>query len=239
MILQAKAKIFLQEERGVTETDWFRTLNTFNAGKYISEHKAAFGDLYLWNEETLAGTRSLVMHTDISSWIIFIPLVGEIDYKDIHSRNSTVRAGQVQVHWVPANTTFQVTNTYENEMVNFLQVWLRSDGNHPVKDPVISGFSVDDNTNHLVNGGSSQLSGEKFPFYIRVGKFRGRAEGHYTLHDPSHGVFAFVVQGAFEIQSRLLHARDGLALWDLNEIEFEALSNEAILVLLELPFKAG
>jgi len=51
-------------------------------------------------------------------------------------------------------------------------------------------------------------------------------------------VFAFVIQGAFviqeafEVQGRLLHARDGLGLWDdTNLIKLEALSNDAIVLL--------
>jgi len=37
------------------------------------------------------------------------------------------------------------------------------------------------------------------------------------------------------VQHRLLHARDGLVLWDAKEIEMEALSNDAIILLLEIP----
>jgi len=44
----------------------------------------------------------------------------------------------------------------------------------------------------------------------------------------------FVLEGAFEAEGRLLHSRDGLALWDTNEIEIEALSNDAIILLIEI-----
>jgi len=37
----------------------------------------------------------------------------------------------------------------------------------------------------------------------------------------------------FEAEGRLLHERDGLALWDTVEIEMEALSNDAIILLIE------
>lgn len=36
------------------------------------------------------------------------------------------------------------------------------------------------------------------------------------------------------MQNRLLEARDGLGLWNVDEIEFEALSNEAVLLILEI-----
>jgi len=45
------------------------------------------------------------------------------------------------------------------------------------------------------------------------------------------------IEGAFEIQGTLLHARDGLALCGTDEVEVEALSNDAIVLLIELPFR--
>ena len=44
----------------------------------------------------------------------------------------------------------------------------------------------------------------------------------------------FVIHGAFEVENRLLESRDGLAIWNTDRIELEALSNEAILLLLEI-----
>jgi len=46
-------------------------------------------------------------------------------------------------------------------------------------------------------------------------------------------VYVFVIEGAFEVQNRLLHARDGLSLSSATEVEFEALSNDAMLLILE------
>ncbi len=48
-------------------------------------------------------------------------------------------------------------------------------------------------------------------------------------------MFVFVVLCAFEVRGRLLQVRDGLGLWnDTNNIELEALSNNAIILLIEL-----
>jgi redox-sensitive bicupin YhaK (pirin superfamily) len=49
----------------------------------------------------------------------------------------------------------------------------------------------------------------------------------------------YVIEGAFEVQYRLLHARDGLALWEAERVEWEALSNDAILLVLEVPLLDG
>ena len=75
------------------------------------------------------------------------------------------------------------------------------------------------------------------PFTVSIGKFSGRGETIYKLPNRNSGLFAFVIEGAFEVEGRLLHARDGLTLWETEEAEMEALSNDAIVLLIELPLK--
>ena len=74
-------------------------------------------------------------------------------------------------------------------------------------------------------------------FHLHFGVFDGRREAEYRLENPENGIFAFVINGAFELENRLLEARDGLALWDTDKLELEALSENAILLLLEVPLE--
>jgi len=76
--------------------------------------------------------------------------------------------------------------------------------------------------------------GDALPCRASLGRFTGRAEAEYHLRRPGAGFFAFVLAGAFEIAGRLLHANDGLALWDTGTVEVEALSNDALLLVLEV-----
>jgi quercetin 2,3-dioxygenase len=46
--------------------------------------------------------------------------------------------------------------------------------------------------------------------------------------------FIFVIDGVFEVQNRLLHRRDALLLPAPEKLEFEALSEGAILLVLEI-----
>ncbi len=62
-------------------------------------------------------------------------------------------------------------------------------------------------------------------------------KGKQDTSNASDNVFSnsLANQGAFEVQGRLLHARNGLGLWDdTNLLELEALSNDAIVLLVEL-----
>lgn len=70
---------------------------------------------------------------------------------------------------------------------------------------------------------------------VSIGKFTGRHDVVYTPANPHNRLFVYVIDGAFEVQGRLLHPRDGLGLWDEpDNIELEALSNDAIVLLIEL-----
>lgn len=72
------------------------------------------------------------------------------------------------------------------------------------------------------------------PFRNYIGMFDGRREAEYSLEDQEKNIFGIVINGAFEVQNRLLESRDALQLFDIQTLEFEALSNNAILMFFEL-----
>jgi hypothetical protein len=69
---------------------------------------------------------------------------------------------------------------------------------------------------------------------VLIGKYDGRAEGTYLAQKPARCVCIFVIEGAFEIQNRLVQPRDGLALWNVDEMVFEVHSQDAVLMVVEL-----
>jgi len=233
MIRQSKGKMFLADERGLNETEWFRSQNTFNFGKYFSEHKHPFGNIYVVNDDTLDGGHSLRMIIEEHSYVILLPVAGAIEYKDNLGNQNLIAAGQIQVLDLAKDAIIEVTNPFKEGLVNFLQIWIRAD---KVKETATSDLLTYDVNKYLdslikifpENSGTSSL-----PFTVSIGKFSGREETTYKLASESSGLFVFVIEGAFELEGRLLHARDGLALWEIEEVELEALSNDAIILLIE------
>jgi quercetin 2,3-dioxygenase len=230
MVQQNKGKIFLAEERGHHEIDWFRSFNTFNFGQYQQEHKLPFGPLYVLNDDTLAGGKSISMTFEADSVIVLIPVVGTIAYTDSAGHASYISAGECQLYTTPKGSTIHIGNPYHDELVNFLQIWFYSSGNETELTLQVTLFDLVNNTNQLV---AIPISHPHIK--LAIGKYNGRGESVYQLSHPQNGLFAFVIQGAFEVQYRLLQPRDGLALWEASEIELEALSNEAIILVMEMP----
>jgi quercetin 2,3-dioxygenase len=235
MIQQAKAKIFLAEERGLNENSSFRSLHTLNYGKYFNAYKTPFNDIYVINDDTLDGGQSLSMLVQEYSFIILLPVVGAIAYKDSLGNETMIAAGQVQINNISKGVTIQITNPFKENQVNFLQVWIKA---VPVTAPAISfldAYDVNNNMDKLVNISPQHINEPALPFTAAVGKFNGRGETTYQVQDNKSALFVFVLEGAFEVEGRLLHARDGLALWETTTVEMEALSNDAILLLIETP----
>lgn len=231
MKIQAKGKIFLADERGLNETEWFRSLNVFNFGKYNNEHKQPFGNLYLLNDDMLAGDRSSNMLIEDDSYVILLPVSGAIVFKKQGHHSSLVAAGQVLVHFLHAGETFEISNPFKKDTVNFLQIWIKTDKKDKFGTGALTYENVNNKINQLVKIFPGKALANDLSFSISVGKFSGRGE---TTYIPSNnGCFLFVLNGAFEAAGRLLHERDGLALWDTNEIEMEALSNDAMVLLID------
>ncbi|MGZ8556780.1 MAG: hypothetical protein ACXWWC_00525 [Chitinophagaceae bacterium] len=97
MIHQSKAKMFLADDRGLNETAWFRTLHTFNFGKYFNEHKQPFGDLYVVNDDILDADHSLSMSIEEYSYVILLPVTGAIAVKDSSGNDNFIAAGQLEI----------------------------------------------------------------------------------------------------------------------------------------------
>lgn len=231
MVPQHKAKIFLADERGHTELNGFRSYNTFNFGTYQREHKTPFGPLCVVNDDTLAGGKSIQLSVEEDMDVLLLPVVGAVTYNDNVGHSIIIEAGECQVFAAPKGTSYTIANPYEEELVNFVQVWIKRPAVATDDWPHVYPFDLNNNKDQELPIHTDAAASIKYS----IGKYTGRHESVYNLTDPGNGLFVFVIEGAFEVQYRLLHARDGLALWEVEEVEWEALSNDAILLVLEFP----
>lgn len=230
---QTPGKIFLAEQRGLLETTTFRRYCTFRFGTYTDEHKAPFGGLLAVNEETLAPGQAVALPASAAAWVLVLPLLGAVRAGTSGAGATQVEVEEIWVGTVPAGGTLHLLNPYETDPVCCLHVWVGV-GASPVP---ASGQTLAFEATHLTNQLLELLpstTGSTLPGRASLGRFAGRTEAEYRLHQPEAGFFAFVLAGAFEIAGRLLHANDGLALWNTPTVEVEALSNDALLLVLEV-----
>ena len=68
-----------------------------------------------------------------------------------------------------------------------------------------------------------------------IGIYENTKDGKYSLANPEHGIFAFVISGSFEFEHRLIETKDGLSISGITEVTFKALSENAVLLVFEIP----
>ncbi len=234
MIRQSPAKIFLADQRAMNETRSFRSFQLLDSKTGYDPGKQHFGELVSFNDTLLAPGQSLQVSPAHAGTLILLPLYGAVEWKTECSEPLLLAASQVLNIQVQDGKTFHLKNPFKDTVVNYLDIRLDNQSDAKTDHTLVE---MDLNTfmNVMVQVlAGDQLSGEYWR--ISLGKFSGRGETVYERRDPENGIFVFVIEGAFEVEGRLLHSRDGLALWDTDTAEIEALSNDAILLILENRF---
>nr|WP_322625928.1 hypothetical protein [uncultured Flavobacterium sp.] len=223
MIRQNPARIYKAQQRGLYENSNHRWEATFNFESYQDASRSPFGALQILNDETLGPKQQLTRNVENGN-ILLIPLVGALEYS-LNGEIAYVETNEAT--WLPAEGNLILRNPYEEELINFLYI-------------VFSHSIVTEAETLSINLDSrNSLNPFSLPGSIKakMGLFDGRQEALYPIQNPNNGLFVFVIAGAFEVQGRLLEHRDGLALWQLEEADMEALSENAVLLLFELPIR--
>ncbi len=222
-------KIFLADQRGLVETADFRRFSTFSFGSFQHAHKQPLGRLRALNEETLAGGGTLTLPVPEATHLVLLPITGAVALRLPGGATLLVEVEEIQVVTLPAGSTVELSNPYPDELITLLHIWLQAEPTDAVLLAPSGAFSFASLANQLV---PLLPPGLARPFTVSLGRFAGRHEAACAV-PPGQLLFAFVLAGAFEAAGRLLHEKDGLALWDAPApIEIEALSNDALLLVL-------
>jgi quercetin 2,3-dioxygenase len=230
MIVQIPAQMYKSETRGLFKSEKHNCFATFNFGHCQDLSRKPFGSLQILNEIILAPQQSVARVIKEKTNVIILPLFGGIEYKDNLGNEEFLRVEQIQITGADDVMSFEISNPYENENVSYLQIDFQMD-EQQFKNCFQQSEIDFNNRNKLI----PLFEIEKTIGFIGV--FDGRKEGFYSLKNPENGIFVFIINGAFEVENRLLEAKDGLSMKEINRIEWEALSENAILLVFEVSLK--
>lgn len=225
MTPQSPAKIYKAQQRGLAQCSQKRLYATFNFEDYNENSRLPFGSLNVLNEETLAPNHTLIRELQNNTSILLIPLTGALQYNLGTNVSVTIVPGEIAFIPAAANAV-TLTNPYEDGLINYLYLTFKDA--EFLQDTHVRTVNLEErNVLHEF------ISKDSIRGFMAI--FDGRREAIYKLKKPANGLFFFVINGAFEVQGRLLEERDGLALWDTNEADMEALSENAIILVFEVP----
>lgn len=230
MIVQTQAKIFLADEHGLVETTSFRNRSLFNYDSQYNLHREQFEGFYLLNDYTLVAGARLQINFSEDSFVLLLPVVGAVQYGNGKQKEQLVMAGQSMMLEKKAGDGIELVNVFEEELANVLVLAFKA-GDDQLPSGFIYDYDVNEKPGDVVRAVSKRY---ELPATLSVGKFSGRDETIYNTEQLLANVFVFVLEGAFEVEGRLLHPRDGLALWQTSSVEMEALSNDALIMVVEM-----
>ena len=217
-MLQTEGIIYLSEKRECFQTETFRSYITLPN----SESTSSFSSLIKFADNTLAAQKASMLLADDDYVVMLLPLVGavEIFYQN---ENKIVNSGELAYFSVKNQDEIVIQNPYEIELINYLEIWIKPKRKMPYGQYFYK-FDLEKNANSLFQITENQLVEKVF-----IGKFGGRKEGSLLIEKSA---FVFIINGAFEVQNRLIESRSALLLWDLNELEFEGLASENIILII-------
>jgi quercetin 2,3-dioxygenase len=221
MIHQAPAQLYTASKRGHFENACQRWQATLNFEGYQEASRKPVGQLSVCNDETLGPNETLI-RTGKNQTVLLLPMVGAVAYI---VDGKTLYAEPNEAAWIPLDGDIILKNPYEDALVSFL--YLVFNEAH-IEEPDTVSINLAER-NVLV---PFSLPGNP---RAKMGLFDGRAEALYTVKDMGNIIFVYVISGAFEVNGRLLEERDALALYETTEGDMEALSENALIILLELP----
>ncbi|MBK8670163.1 MAG: pirin family protein [Saprospiraceae bacterium] len=226
------------ETRGHANHGWLDSHHTFSFANYYNPDRMHFGVLRVLNDDVVSGGMGFGTHPHDNMEIISIPLEGDLEHKDSMGNVAVIKNGDIQVMSAGTGIQHSEKNKSQAKQVKFLQIWV-----FPNKKNVTPRYDqltlvAKDRHNKLQQILSPNADDEGVwihqDAWFHLGTLdKGNAQ-KYTLKKKGNGVYAFVINGNITIEGQNLASRDGLGIWNQDEINLTAMSNAEIL-LMEVP----
>lgn len=227
--------------RGHANHGWLNSFHTFSFANYYDPERIHFGALRVLNDDTVAGGGGFGTHPHDNMEIISIPLSGDLEHKDSTGTHGVIRHGEVQVMSAGTGVKHSEFNKNEDIPVKFLQIWVfpKEKGVKPRYQQASFDFqSKKDSLQQIV---SPSVDDDGLWIHqnawFNIGVFGKGTALDYELHSPENGVYVFVIEDSFVVNGQTLEKRDGLGIWEVNALSLESLSDDAEVLLMEVPME--
>ncbi len=226
--------------RGHANHGWLDSYHSFSFASYYNPERMGFGLLRVLNDDTVAPGMGFGAHPHDNMEIVSIPLAGALAHKDSTGNEKTIQTNEVQIMSAGTGLTHSEYNHSKTEPVKFLQIWVFPKERDIAPRYEQKAFNPADRQNKLQTVVSPNKGSEAIwinqDAWFTLGSLKQGFSEVYKLHNTTHGVYAFVLEGEVEIDGEKLSKRDGMGISDTSSIEIKA-DGDAELLLMEVPMK--
>ena len=237
--VMAKTILHKAETRGHSNHGWLDSYHTFSFAEYNNPERIHFGALRVLNDDRVEAGMGFGTHPHDNMEIISIPLSGDLEHKDSMGNVAVIKNGDIQVMSAGTGIQHSEYNKSKENVVRFLQIWL-----FPNKKNVTPRYgqitlNVNDRHNKLQQIVSPNVDDEGIwvhqNAWFHLGHFDKDFTSVYSSKLKGNGIYAFVIEGDFIIEDINLKKRDGLGIWDTDKIKIIANSQDAEILIMEVP----
>ena len=235
----AQAILHKAETRGDANHGWLHSRHTFSFADYYDPDRMHFGALRVLNDDRVEAGMGFGTHPHENMEIVSIPLEGDLEHKDSMGNISVIKSGDVQVMSAGTGITHSEYNKNKDRVVKFLQIWVIPNKNNvkPRYDQITLINSDRHNTLQQILSPNADDAGVWIyqDAWFHLGQFDKGVSTSYTIKKKGNGVYAFIIKGDVSIEGNNLNERDGLGIWDAEKISIKANSQDAEVLLMEVP----
>jgi len=233
-----KKIIHRAEERGYADHGWLKAHHSFSFANYHDPGKVHFGELRVFNDDSIAPGMGFGKHPHDNMEIVTIPLSGAVKHGDSMGNQGIINAGDVQIMSAGTGIVHSEFNASATEFLNLFQIWVfpKVRNIEPRYDQKT--FSaVDRKGKFQVLVSPDKEDGSMWVnqdvWFVR-GDFSKGSEVSYAPKLKGNGLYLMVITGEVEVAGETLKKRDAIGLWDLEKAEIK-INSDAELLIIDVP----
>lgn len=237
--IMANTILHKADTRGYANHGWLKSHHTFSFANYYNPERVHFGVLRVLNDDQVAAGRGFGTHPHDNMEIISIPLEGDLEHKDSMNNVAVIKKGDIQVMSAGTGVYHSEYNRNSDKETKFLQIWVFPNKKNVTPRYDQMSLDIADRRNRLQQVLSPNPEDEGVwihqDAWFHIGTFDADTSTNYDIKRQGNGVYAFILKGDFEIDGQTVNQRDGLGIWNTKSIALKALTQDAEILLMDVP----
>jgi redox-sensitive bicupin YhaK (pirin superfamily) len=226
--------------RGHADHGWLNAYHSFSFASWYNPDRVQFGMLRVLNDDTVAAGMGFGTHPHDNMEIITIPLEGDLAHKDSMGNTEVIKTGDVQVMSAGTGIQHSEFNPNADQHTKLFQIWVFPKYRNVTPRYQQITLDVTEQKNNFAQILSPKADHAGVWIYqdawFYLADFDKGFSKTYSINKEGNGMYVFVISGTITVDGQELETRDGLGIWEFNELGFVATS-DAKFLLMEIPME--
>lgn len=226
--------------RGHADHGWLNAYHSFSFASWYNPDRVQFGMLRVLNDDTVAAGMGFGTHPHDNMEIITIPLEGDLAHKDSMGNTEVIKTGDVQVMSAGTGIQHSEFNPNADQHTKLFQIWVFPKYRNVTPRYQQITLDITEQKNNFAQILSPKADDAGVWIYqdawFYLADFDKGFSKIYSINKAGNGMYVFVISGTITVDGQELETRDGLGIWEFNELEFVATS-DAKFLLMEIPME--